>query len=161
MDVEKQQQRVDQLLGELEDGDVRRGQRVFNNPKFTCSLCHAIGYAGGNLGPDLTTIGKIRTARDLLESLAYPSARFVRSYEPYTVTTKNGQVLGGLLRKDSPDEIVLATGPGSETQIRRQDVAEMAPGTVSVMPQGLDSLMTTQELADLVAFLKATTWGAH
>ncbi|HTO04815.1 MAG TPA: HEAT repeat domain-containing protein, partial [Opitutus sp.] len=161
VDVEKQQQQVDRLLGELANGDVRRGQRVFNDPRFTCSVCHAIGYAGGNLGPDLTTIGKIRTARDLLESIVYPSASFVRSYEPYTVTTKNGQVLGGLLRKDSPEEIVLAAGPGSETRIPRPDVAEMAPGTVSIMPQGLDSLMTQQELADLVAFLKATTWGAH
>lgn len=161
VDVEKQQQQVDRLLGELENGDVRRGQKVFNDPKFTCSVCHAIGYAGGNLGPDLTTIGRIRTARDLLESIVYPSASFVRSYEPYTVTTKDGQVFGGLLRKDSPEEIVLAAGPGSETRIPRHEVAEMAPGTVSIMPQGLHSLMTQQELADLVAFLKATTWGAH
>jgi putative heme-binding domain-containing protein len=85
----------------------------------------------------------------------------VRSYEPYTVTTKNGEVSGGLLRKDSPEEIVLAAGPGAETRIRRQDVVEMSPGTVSIMPQGLEGLMTKQELADLVAFLKATKWEAH
>ncbi len=161
VDVVKQQQHVDQLLGELKGGDTRRGQLVFNDPKFTCSACHSIGYAGGNLGPDLTSIGKIRTARDLLESIVYPSASFVRSYEPYTVTRKSGEVSGGMLRKDAADEIVLATGPGAETRIPRPDVMEMAPGTVSLMPQGLDSLMNKQELADLIAFLKATTWEAQ
>ena len=161
VDVSKQQQHVDQLLAELKVGDIRRGQLVFNDPKFTCSTCHAIGYAGGSLGPDLTTVGKIRTVRDLLESIVYPSASFVRSYEPYTVTRKDGEVLGGLLRKDAADEIVLGTGPGTEARIPRPDVMEMAPGTVSIMPQGLDGLMSKQELADLVAFLKATKWEAQ
>jgi putative membrane-bound dehydrogenase-like protein len=161
VDVAKQQQHVDQLLRELEEGDVRRGQRVFNDPKFTCSVCHAIGYAGGRLGPDLTTIGTIRTPRDLVESIVYPSASFVRSYEPYTVTTKSGDVVGGLLRKDSPEEVILAAGPGAETRIPRREIAEMAPGTVSIMPQGLDALMTKQELADLITFLKTTRWSAH
>ena len=85
----------------------------------------------------------------------------MRSYEPYTVTRKDGEVLGGLLRKDAADEIVLGTGPGTEARIPRPDVMEMAPGTVSIMPQGLDGLMSKQELADLVAFLKATKWEAQ
>jgi putative heme-binding domain-containing protein len=158
VDVEKQKRHIDQLLGELGQGDVRRGQMVFNNPKFACSACHAIGFLGGRLGPDLTTISKIRTERDLLESIVYPSASFVRSYEPYTVTTKSGTIIGGLLQKDAPDEIVLVAGPDGETRLPRQEVAEMAPGTISIMPQGLDGLMTKEELADLLAFLKTTTW---
>ncbi|MEO7599778.1 MAG: HEAT repeat domain-containing protein, partial [Opitutus sp.] len=161
VDVEKQKQHVDQLLRDLGDGDVRRGQRVFNDPRFTCSVCHAIGYAGGRLGPDLTTIGTIRTPRDLLESIVYPSASFVRSYEPYTVTRKSGEVVGGLLRKDSPNEVILAAGPGVQTRIPRSDITEMSPGTVSIMPQGLDALMTKQELSDLIAFLKTTRWTAN
>ncbi|MEO6001752.1 MAG: PVC-type heme-binding CxxCH protein [Opitutus sp.] len=161
VDVKKQQQHVEHLLDELKGGDIRRGQLVFNNPRFMCSTCHSIGYAGGTLGPDLTTVGKIRTARDLLESIVYPSASFVRSYEPYSVTRKSGEVVGGLLRKDSSDEIVLATGPGAQMRILRADVVEMSPGTVSLMPQGLDALMSKQELADLIAFLKATRWEAQ
>jgi hypothetical protein len=30
-----------------------------------------------------------------------------------------------------------------------------------MMPAGLDALLTPQELADLLAFLKATRWGAN
>ena len=65
----------------------------------------------------------------------------------------------GVLRRDSPDEVVLGTGAETEARIARSDIAEMRPGAVSVMPAGLDEQLTRQELADLVAFLKGTKWG--
>jgi putative heme-binding domain-containing protein len=157
-DAAKQAATIDQLLPKLTDGDVRRGQAIFNSTRAACSSCHAIGYLGGNLGPDLTRIGQVRTERDLLEAIVYPSASFVRSYEPFIVTTKNGDDFNGVLRKDAPDEIILGTGPGAEMHIARMDLAEMRPGKVSVMPQGLNEQLTQQEVADLLAFLKATRW---
>jgi hypothetical protein len=63
------------------------------------------------------------------------------------------------LRKDGADEVVLATGPTTEARVARTDIAELRPGTVSVMPQGLDEQLSRQELADLLAFLKGTKWG--
>ena len=128
---------------------------MFNSTKAACSACHAIGYLGGKVGPDLTHIGKIRNERDLLESIVFPSASLVRSYEPVQVTTKTGKVYNGLIRKDAPDEIVLATGANQEVRIARDDIEEMQPSKVSVMPAGLDQQLTPRELADLVAFLKA------
>jgi putative heme-binding domain-containing protein len=155
-DAAKEKARLDDLLPRLKDGDVRRGQAIFNSQKAACSSCHAIGYLGGNIGPDLTRIGQIRNERDLLEAIVYPSASFVRSYEPVVVTTKSGDEQSGVLRRDAPDEIVLGTGPGVESRIARADITEMRPGSVSVMPAGLDEQITRQELADLLAFLKAT-----
>jgi putative membrane-bound dehydrogenase-like protein len=154
-DSSKQRERLEQLLASLKDGDVRRGQAVFNGGKTACSSCHAIGYLGGNVGPDLTHIGKIRSERDLLESIVFPSASLVRSYEPIQVTTKSGKVHNGLVRKDTPDEIVLATGPNQKVRLAREDIEEVQPSKVSVMPAGLDGQLTPRELADLVAFLKA------
>jgi len=84
-DAAKQNEHLQQLMAELPGGDVRRGQLIFNNPKFACISCHSVGYRGGHLGPDLTSVGTIRTERDLLESIVYPSASFVRSYEPMIV----------------------------------------------------------------------------
>ncbi|MBA4150317.1 MAG: HEAT repeat domain-containing protein [Verrucomicrobia bacterium] len=155
MDAEKQVAHLDELLASLKDGDVRRGQAVFNSPQAACAACHAIGYAGGRLGPDLTKIGRIRNERDLLEAIVYPSASFVRSYESMVVVTHSGDDFSGVLKTDGTDEIVLATGPGSEVKIARKDLQEMRPGTLSVMPAGLDEQLSTQELADLIAFLKA------
>jgi putative heme-binding domain-containing protein len=163
IDVDSATQRahLEELLASLKPGDIRRGQAIFNSPKTACSICHAIGYLGGHVGPDLTTIGQIRTERDLLESIVYPSASFVRSYEPYLVKTKSDEEYSGVLRKDAPDEIILATGPTTEVRIARADIVEMRPGTVSIMPAGLDQQLTKEELADLLAFLKATRWGAN
>lgn len=151
--------RLEELLSTLRDGDIRRGQAVFNSTKAACASCHSIGYVGGKVGPDLTNIGQIRRETDLLESIVFPSASFVRSYEPVTVSTKTGKIHNGVLRKDSADEVILTTGPDQDVAIARDAIDEMRPGTVSVMPAGLDRQISRQELADLLAFLKATRWG--
>jgi len=157
LEADKAQQfaKLEQLLANLKQGEIRRGQAVFNGTKASCSACHAIGYLGGNVGPDLTHIGKIRSERDLLESIVFPSASFVRSYEPVVVTTKDGKAINGLIRKDSGDEITLATGVNQEVRIARKDIEDIQPSRVSIMPAGLDQQLSPQELADLVAFLKA------
>ncbi|HMC67072.1 MAG TPA: HEAT repeat domain-containing protein, partial [Gemmataceae bacterium] len=154
-DAAEQKVRLEKLLASMKGGDIRRGQAVFNGSKASCSACHAIGYLGGNVGPDLTRIGGIRTERDLLESIVFPSASLVRSYESVLVTTKDGKTVNGLIRKDAPDEILLATGLNQEVRIARKDIEDIQPSKISIMPAGLDQQLTVQELADLVAFLKA------
>src|SRR5262249_13502816 len=154
-DAEKRKKQIDELLPQVKKGDVRRGQKVFNDQKVACASCHSIGYLGGKLGPDLTHVGKIRDERDLLESILFPSVSFVRSYEPVEVVTKRGRVFNGLVKRDTADEIVLATSATEEVRVARGDVDEVRPGKVSIMPAGLDKQLTSQELADLVAFLKA------
>jgi putative membrane-bound dehydrogenase-like protein len=150
-----QRAKLEQLLGSMKNGDIRRGQLVFNSPKAVCASCHKIGYVGGTVGPDLTRIGKIRNERDLLESIVFPSASFVRSYEPVSITTRAGKQFNGVIRRDAPDEIALALNGTEEVRINRNDIEEMHPSTISIMPAGLDQQLTLQELADLVAFLKA------
>ncbi len=154
-DAATQRAGLERALGDLVPGDIRRGQAVFNGPRAACSSCHAIGFLGGKVGPDLSRVGQIRAERDLLEAILYPSASFVRSYEPVVVATRQGKVYNGVLRKDSAAEVVLATGAGEEARIPRDEIDEIRPGTVSVMPAGLDGQLTRQELSDLVAFLKA------
>ena len=121
---------------------------------MSCRNCHTIGYVGGNIGPDLTRIGQIRQPRDLVESILFPSASFVRSYEPVLIRTSEGQIYSGNMKKDAPDEIVLTLAADKEVRIPRGDVEEMLPGKVSVMPAGLDKQLSLQELADLVEFLR-------
>ncbi|MGB2717497.1 MAG: PVC-type heme-binding CxxCH protein [Vicinamibacterales bacterium] len=151
----KQAQHLERLLPTLAGGDVRRGQDVFNGSKAACASCHAIGYMGGRIGPDLTRIGQIRSERDLLEAILFPNASFARGYEPVSVTTSSGEVVGGVLRGDLPEEVVLGTATGEELRIARQRVREVQPGTISLMPPGIADQLSRQELADLVAFLKA------
>jgi putative heme-binding domain-containing protein len=156
VDAARQALRLDQLASALQEGDVRRGQEVFNGAKAACYSCHAIGYLGGRIGPDLTRIGQVRSERDLLEAIVFPNVSFARGYEPVVIRTRSGEMHSGVLRGDLPEEVVLASGEREEQRIPRRDVVDMQPGSVSLMPPGLDEQLTRQELADLLAFLKAS-----
>ena len=107
-DAAAQQQRLENVLSTLPAGDVRRGQILFNSTTTACASCHAIGYRGGKLGPDLTRIGSVRTERDLLESVLFPSASFVQSFEPVMVQTTGGERHAGVLRRNDDE----GSGPG-------------------------------------------------
>ncbi|HEV8060562.1 MAG TPA: PVC-type heme-binding CxxCH protein [Gemmataceae bacterium] len=154
-DFAEQKAQLESIVTSLSSGDVRRGQLVFNSARAACISCHEIGYVGGHVGPDLTRIGKIRTERDLLESIIFPSASFVRSYEPVVATTKSGKIYNGLVRRDTPEELVLTLSGTEEVRLARDTIEDVQPSKVSIMPAGLDKQLSKQELADLVAFLKA------
>ncbi|HTH48013.1 MAG TPA: PVC-type heme-binding CxxCH protein [Candidatus Limnocylindria bacterium] len=156
----KQAAHLDALLADFAKltTDVRRGQALFNGPKAACATCHRIGYVGGNVGPELTKIGDVRSERDLLESVVYPSASFVRNFEPTIVTLQDGDQVNGILKRETPEEIVLVTGAGPEQHLRRSEITETRPGTLSIMPGGFDEQLSRQELADLLFFVKTVRW---
>ena len=52
-------------------------------------------------------------------------------------------------------EMVLTTGATEEVRIPREEIEDVQPGKVSIMPAGLDQQLAPRDLADLVAFLKA------
>ncbi len=155
VDAGKQKAHLDEVMASLTGGDVRRGQAVFNSPRAVCSTCHAIGYLGGHVGPDLTRVGQIRTERDLLEAIVYPSASFVRSFEPMIISTKDGEEYSGIIKNENNESVLLVSGPNAEQLLARANIAEIRPGTLSIMPEGLDQQLSRQELADLIAFLRS------
>jgi putative membrane-bound dehydrogenase-like protein len=156
IDAEHAQQaaRLHETLDNLPAGDLRRGQAIFNGTRVSCRNCHTIGYVGGKIGPDLTKIGTIRQPRDLVESILFPSASFVRSYEPVLIRTTEGQIYSGNIKRDAPEEVILTLAADKEVRLARDSIDEMLPGKVSVMPAGLDKQLSLQELADLVEFLR-------
>jgi len=143
----------ERLAAALPTGDAGRGHAVYFSNRSACTTCHALGYAGGRVGPDLTRIGGIRTPRDLLEAIVLPSASFVRSYEPVVVLTTDGRVFTGILREEHAAELMLQTSATATERIPRDLVESIEAGTVSIMPHGYGTLLSPQELADLVAFL--------
>jgi putative heme-binding domain-containing protein len=151
--VASQRQRFHDLVSSLPAGDAQRGHRVFLSAKAACTSCHAMAYAGGRIGPDLTRIGSIRTEADLLESIVLPNASFVRSYEPVVVLTTAGTVASGIVSEEQADRLVVQTSATASVVIPRDAIDMIQRGDVSLMPSGYDTLLSPQELADLVAFL--------
>ncbi|GIX03860.1 MAG: hypothetical protein KatS3mg113_0866 [Planctomycetaceae bacterium] len=152
---EDQGARLDEMMSWLSQGDPQRGHALFIGKKAQCIQCHTLGYLGGKLGPDLTNIGKVRTERDLLEAILFPSASLVRGYEPVVIELHDGRALTGIVAHETQSDLTLMLDPQRIERIRREDIADMYPSTTSLMPQGLDKLLSPQEIADLIAFLKA------
>jgi len=144
-------QRIKEMENLIASGDLERGRMLFYG-KAICSGCHKVRAEGGKLGPDLTSIQKDRSAHDLLEAIVYPSVSFVREYETYRVKTKTGEHVG-IIQEQTPAAIVLGTSQTSSVRIPRTDIVSMDMQNTSMMPQGLDQLLSKQEMADLMAFL--------
>jgi putative heme-binding domain-containing protein len=155
VDAEQQKARLAELEPVLSSGNAVRGRIVFFGAKAACSACHTIRSQGGKIGPDLTKIGSIRTGRDLLEALVFPSASIVRGYEPYQVMTQDGRVHNGILGRETAEAIYLVTAERAEVRIPRRSIETFEPSRVSIMPQGLDGQLTREELADLLALLQS------
>ena len=154
-DPQKRQAHLDALEARTHDGDARIGRSVFFGSKAACSACHLAKGVGGRIGPDLSKIGAIRSRRDLLESIAYPSASFVRGYESFLVETKQGKVLSGLLARESADAIFLVQADRFEKRVTRSHIASITPSRLSIMPQGLEKQLSPAEFRDLLAYLQS------
>jgi putative heme-binding domain-containing protein len=135
--------------------DPQRGIQVFLSQKAACTACHKAAHVGGVAGPHLQGIGKRRTERDLIESILFPNASLVQSYESWTVVTEDGRALNGVLLEDKPDEIVLVAGVDKTYRLPRSAIDQMHRSQQSIMPDGLDKILSDQQLADLVAYLKS------
>lgn len=155
VDTEKQKAKLDELASVLGKGDVRRGKDVFFGKKAACAACHTVGAEGGRVGPDLTKIGGIRTGRDLLEAVVFPSASIVRGFEPYVIVTQDGRSFTGIIGRETAEAVYLVNTERTETRIPRSAIETIERGRVSIMPQGLDAQLNPQELGNLIAYLQS------
>jgi putative heme-binding domain-containing protein len=143
--------RLSALEQQIGKGDLERGRQLFYG-KAICSTCHKVGSEGGILGPDLTSIQRDRSAHDLLEAIVYPSVSFVREYETYRVKTRK-DTYTGVIQQQTTEALILGTAPQASVRIPRNEIVSTERVNLSMMPQGLDGLLTAQEMADLMAFL--------
>ena len=153
-DPAKERERLAELEPLLRDGNAERGRQIFLGMKASCSVCHVAQGSGGKIGPDLSKIGAVRSGRDLLEAVVFPSASFARGYEPYVVETRDGKVHGGILGRETADALYLVTAERAEIRVPRSAIDAIIPGRVSIMPQGLDTQLSPNELRDLLAYLQ-------
>ncbi len=148
-------QRLDRLIPMVAGADKKRGQQIFFGEQAKCSLCHRVGERGTAVGPDLSKIGSNRSTADLLESIVFPSASIVRQYESHLVLTTDGQVFSGIITREDANEVVIQQQVGRPILIRRDEIEQIAPTSVSIMPTGLDEAVSEQDLADLVRWLQS------
>jgi putative heme-binding domain-containing protein len=139
----------------VDAADPVAGGQVFASGKGACIACHHIGDLGGAVGPDLSTIGRIRGARDLYESILYPGESIARDFETFQVTVKSSEnpVHVGLINSQSAAGLELIGLSGQRQTIPHEEVAAIKRIPLSIMPSGLDQTLSEEDLRNLVAYL--------
>jgi putative membrane-bound dehydrogenase-like protein len=131
-------------------GDPRRGQVVFQK---NCATCHRIAGSGVDVGPDIADT-RTKTPEALLVDILNPNQAIDSNYVNYTVTTKGGKLLTGVIATETAASITLRRAENQTDVVLRQDIDEIQSTGVSLMPEGVEKNVSVEEMADLLAFLK-------
>jgi putative heme-binding domain-containing protein len=119
-----------------------------------CLKCHTIRGHGGNVGPDLSMIGKKAQGREnLLESILLPSKAIADQFLQWQIETKQGQQLLGLIVEETPDSILLRDANAKDYRIAKKDIDTRTKSLVSIMPDNIATAFTEEELLDVVEYL--------
>jgi putative heme-binding domain-containing protein len=144
------------MLGRIKEvlaagrGDPYKGKMLYRN---TCGKCHLLYGEGGRIGPDLTSFQRKDQPRILL-NVINPSAEIREGFEAYTVLTTDGRVLSGFLFDQDNQLVVLRGVDGQNVSIPRDEIDEMQRSPKSLMPEGILSTLSDQDVRDLFAFLQ-------
>lgn len=136
------------------EGDVARGKELFFQAEVACSRCHGMDGRGGAVGPDLTEIGKKYGAEELLAQILEPSAQILSGFETWILQTEDGLVHVGFLRGDG-DEVVLEDAQGRKLRFAADEITARKQSETSTMPDNVALGLSGQDLADLLAYLRA------
>jgi putative membrane-bound dehydrogenase-like protein len=132
-------------------GNPARGAASFAQ---NCALCHRLDGVGANLGPDLAALSD-RSPESLLVAILDPSRAINPEYVNYLVSTRDGRHLAGLIRGESAGSLRLLTLTGAELELMRSNVLTITDTRASLMPVGLESVLSPHDMADLIAYLQA------
>lgn len=130
-------------------GNAERGWLVYDR---ICGQCHVMHGRGVEVGPNITANGR-GSHEQLLVSVFNPSLVIGEAYQSVTVRTDDGTVITGLLVARDDSKTVIKTQGGKEVTIAAEDVEIFQQDKKSLMPEGIESQLSSQELADLFALL--------
>ena len=134
-------------------GEVARGEAIFATAEVSCINCHQVNGKGIDFGPNLSEIGAKLGKDALYEAIIDPSAGISFDYEAWQVNLKNGDEAFGLITSETVEEITVKTQNGISTRYKKVDVESRQKMTMSIMPVGLQQMLSVSELVHLVEYL--------
>jgi putative membrane-bound dehydrogenase-like protein len=130
-------------------GDAVAGKAVFTKH---CATCHTHNGEGNKVGPDLTGMA-VHTREHLLIAILDPSRDVEANYRIYTVETKDGRTVNGLLASETKTSVELIDAQAKHLVIQRDNIEELRASTKSLMPEGFEKQMPEGDLVNLLEFL--------
>ena len=120
--------------------------------KAHCLTCHVVFGLGRQAGPDLSGIGG-RAKENLLSDVLDPSRQVAPDYLSYTLVTRDGRALTGILVSDTAEAVTLRSGEGADDTLLRGEIEELQASGKSLMPEGFEQRLSVQDVADVLEFL--------
>ena len=134
--------------------NFEHGRKMFG--AAACFACHRYGNEGGMTGPDLSAAGGRYSPQDFLDQVINPSKEINEQFVPTVLTKTNGETVTGVVVNLKGDAVILNTDPADPDQrvtVDRKQVKSIEPSKISPMPPGLLSMLTKDEILDLVAYV--------
>ncbi len=131
-------------------GDAARGKVVFAQ---ACISCHKLDGIGLELGPDLRSVAQ-HDAEKLFNSILDPSAIIEPGFMAYHCTLHNGEQLYGVIATETSASLTFKMAGNLTKSVLRSEIASLKSTGASLMPDGLEAVLTPQSLADLIAYLR-------
>jgi putative heme-binding domain-containing protein len=131
-------------------GEPARGAAVFRD---NCMTCHTIQRFGQQVGPELSSVSS-RPAELLLHDVLDPSAQIAANFVSYVLVTQEGKTFEGLIVSQNADSVRLRRAQGEETVVSLKAVEQLRASNKSLMPEGFETKISPQAMADLLAFLR-------
>jgi putative heme-binding domain-containing protein len=130
-------------------GDATTGKVVF---KTHCAKCHMHSGEGEKIGSDLTGMN-VHPKDHLLIDILDPSRSVEGNFRQYTIVTKSGRTLTGLLTSETKTAVELFDAEAKKHTVLREDIDELTASTKSLMPDGFEKQMSEADLVNLLEFL--------
>jgi len=140
-------------LAESAAADPAHGREVLD--AAGCLKCHAVDGAGGRTGPELRDVAARWDRADLLEQILQPSRNIAEGYASELFFLRGGDVVAGRVVGEDVDGVDVLDDPYGEAprRVLRSSIEERRPSEVSIMPEGLLTTFTREEIVSLVGYL--------
>jgi putative heme-binding domain-containing protein len=142
---------TERSIPELAEANWGRGRQVFLGQLAGCSKCHIAHGIGEKIGPDLSNLIH-RDFESVVRDIKYPHFSINPDYITYIVVLKDSRVLTGALRSEG-DQFWISDQQANITIFSREDIDELKPSSLSIMPEGIFEKLPERERNDLLAFL--------
>ncbi len=137
----------------LVGGDADRGKTIFfENQEVACLRCHKVGNDGGDVGPNLSDVGKRQTREYILESIVDPNRQIAQGFETVVLTLKDGRQVTGVLKAEDAAAVTLMLPDGGSKVVAKDEIESRDRGP-SAMPADVMQHLTKSDLRDLVEYL--------
>jgi putative heme-binding domain-containing protein len=134
------------------DGDPARGELVYRRANLGCVTCHAIGGAGGKVGPEMTSLGASAPLDYIIEAVLDPGAKVKEGFNAVNFTLKDNTQVMGIQARETANEVFVRDVAGNEQALVKTNIASKTD-IGSIMPAGLVEQLPERERWDLFAFL--------